>query len=97
MTPDPPAPGAAPARRGAALFVARPPERFPVQEVQLVVKAVVTPQGVRVLGVTGPIDNKVLAYGILEEAKDAVRAFHAQKEASAIQTPTPRQTRVLGG
>ena len=30
-------------------------------------------------GVNGPIDNMMLCYGLLEMAKDAIRAHHEQK------------------
>ena len=34
--------------------------------------------------VEGPIDNKVLCYGMLECAKDAIRAHNEKKDKSAI-------------
>lgn len=38
------------------------------------------------INVTGAITNKVMAYGLLEAAKDAIRDFHAkQAEAGGLQ------------
>ena len=36
------------------------------------------------LGLDGPIQNKLLAYGMLELAKDALRAFNEQSKQTII-------------
>jgi hypothetical protein len=42
------------------------------------------------VGVTGPIDNKVMAYGMLEAAKDAISEYQRTKGDSRIIAPTPQ-------
>ena len=37
--------------------------------------------------VAGPIENKMLVYGMLAEAQDAVRDFHRQKSEQRVQIP----------
>jgi hypothetical protein len=45
-----------------------------------------------------PLHDKILCYGLLELAKDMVRAHNAASEAGPrIQLPTPRQTHDLLG
>lgn len=46
-----------------------------------------TPNG---LLINGPIDNKVLSYGMLELAKDGIRDHVAAKSKSSILMPFPR-------
>ncbi len=47
----------------------------------------VTAQGQ--VNVKGPIENKVMAYGLLEVAKEAIAAFHANKANGSIVPATP--------
>lgn len=60
-------------------------------EFSLTVKCVQTPGGPAVLGVQGPIDNKAIALGILEEAKAAILEYHAKRaaQANSVQVPPP--------
>ncbi len=37
--------------------------------------------------INGPIDNKLLCYGMLESAKDAIREYVAKKNESQILRP----------
>lgn len=39
------------------------------------------------LGVNGPIENKMLVYGMLEMAKDAIRDFNTQAAKKIIELP----------
>jgi len=47
------------------------------------------------VAVSGPIDNTVLCYGLLEVAKDSLRA-HAAERAQKIQTPHPSELLAFG-
>lgn len=48
---------------------------------------------------TGPVENKVLCYGMLECAKDIIHDYNAAKAAqkSDIARPSPADLRVLTG
>lgn len=48
----------------------------------------VTPEGR--MSVTGPIDNKILAYGLLDAARDVIKD-HNDKPKSPILQPTKLQ------
>lgn len=47
-----------------------------------------TPEGQ--INVSGAITNKVMAYGLLEAAKDAIRDFHAKQTGPHIVPVTGR-------
>jgi hypothetical protein len=52
------------------------------------------------INVTGPIQDKILAYGMLESAKDAVREFLARQAAGdgpRIAIPSVRMPNPNGG
>ncbi len=69
-----------------------------MQEFEVKIRCIQTPQGVQVAGVAGPLHDKVLCYGIFEGAKEAVQAFHAKQANSlGIQVPNAAQTALLGG
>lgn len=55
-----------------------PPPTMPTITIEL------TPAGLKVTG-NGAIQNPILAYGMLEVAKDTIRAAHAKKQESLIQ------------
>lgn len=38
--------------------------------------------------INGPIDNKILTYGILEVAKEAVATYHRKKAENLVQPAT---------
>lgn len=42
------------------------------------------------LQVAGPLDQTLLCYGMLEQAKDAIRNHHAQR-ANKVQPPSPAE------
>jgi hypothetical protein len=49
------------------------------------------------LNINGAIDNKMIAYGLLELGKEAVRDMHAEK-ARRIQAATPAERlAIIGG
>lgn len=48
------------------------------------------------LNVSGPINNKLLAYGMLELAKECVAEHHRQ-QASGIVMPEPGDVRLMSG
>jgi len=39
------------------------------------------------LGVNGPVENKMLVYGMLEMAKDAVRDFNKNSQKKIVELP----------
>lgn len=39
--------------------------------------------------ISGPIDNKIFAYGLLELAKETIYNHHRQKEQGSISLPIP--------
>lgn len=44
-------------------------------------------QSTGAISVTGPIENKVAAYGMLEAARDSIAGFHEQKAKSGGLIP----------
>ena len=62
-------------------------------QIQLVITAIIDNGSVSGVKVGGPVDNKMLCYGMLEMAKDAIRTFEAPKVAIA----NPEQTKALVG
>ncbi len=53
----------------------------------------VTEQGQ--VNVTGPLDNPLVAYGLLEVAKDTLRNHFAAAQQAAIKPATPEDVRTL--
>lgn len=47
-------------------------------------------------GVQGPLDDKILCYGMLEAAKDAIRDHHAKKAQSPLLIGIPPMPRMNG-
>lgn len=53
------------------------------------VQLIITMHGDRRIEVSGPIQDKIACYGLLEAAKDAIKDFHDKQAASAIVPATP--------
>ena len=49
------------------------------------------------VGLEGPVDQKMLCYGMLETARDLIQDYHIAKEQSAIQRPSPADVLSLNG
>lgn len=60
------------------------------QQVQLIITQIVDEQGRESVNVNGPIQNRTLCYGMLERAKDAIRAFDPSK-ATGLVVPQNRE------
>ena len=48
------------------------------------------------VGVTGPIDNKVLCYGMLEAARDAIKDFNDKKRMPTVELPNQQAVSLFG-
>lgn len=49
------------------------------------------------VSVTGPIDQLLFCYGLLELAKDTIRRAAEEKRHAAIQQPAPSDLALFGG
>ena len=54
---------------------------------QFEVRIVIAEDGT--LNVSGPLDNKILMLGVLEEAKEAVHKYHEKKQDRIVQPAPP--------